>query len=84
MMRLVRGLARPAVADIAANAIAKRILNGEPNAAEDHISFLRAGSSKPPMDVFRIAGVEKTSPRPIEDAFEVLGDYIDRIESITT
>ncbi len=67
----------------AANAIARRILNGEPNAAEDHINFLKAGSSKPPMDVFRIAGVDMTSPQPIEDAFEVLGDYIDRIESLT-
>ena len=67
----------------AANAIAKRILNGTPNAAEDHINFLKAGSSKPPMDVFRIAGVDMTSMQPIEDAFEVLEDYIDRLESLT-
>ncbi|HET9588278.1 MAG TPA: oligoendopeptidase F, partial [Anaerolineales bacterium] len=68
----------------AANAIAKRILNGTPNAAEDHVNFLKAGSSKPPMEVFRIAGVDMTSTQPIEDAFEVLGDYIDRLESLTS
>jgi oligoendopeptidase F len=68
----------------AANAIAKRILNGEPNAAEDHINFLKAGSSRPPMEVFKIAGVDMTSTQPIEDAFEVLGEYIDRIESLTS
>jgi oligoendopeptidase F len=67
----------------AANAIAKRILSGTPNAAEDHINFLKAGSSKPPMDVFKIAGVDMTSTQPIEDAFEVLGDYIDRLERLT-
>jgi len=67
----------------AANAIARRILNGEPNAAQDHINFLKAGSSQPPMEVFKIAGVDMTSTQPIEDAFGVLEEYIDRIESLT-
>jgi oligoendopeptidase F len=67
----------------AANAIAKRILNGTPNAAEDHINFLKAGSSQSPMEVFKIAGVDMSSTQPIEDAFEVLGEYIDRLESLT-
>jgi oligoendopeptidase F len=67
----------------AANAIAKRILSGVQNAAEDHINFLKAGSSEPPLDLFKIAGVDMTSIQPIEDAFEVLGDYIDRIEALT-
>ena len=67
----------------AANAIAKRILNGTPNAAEDHINSLKAGSSKPPMEVFKMAGVDMTSTQPIEDAFEVLGEYIDRLGTLT-
>ena len=68
----------------AANAIAKRILNGEANAAEDHINFLKAGSSKPPMEIYKIAGVDMTSTSPIEDAFEVLGEYINRLEELTS
>lgn len=68
----------------AANAIARRILNGTANAAEDHINFLKAGSSKPPMDIFKIAGVDMTSTQPIEDAFAVLGDYVDRLETLTS
>ena len=68
----------------AANAIAKRILEGVPNAVEDHINFLQAGSSKSPMDVFKTAGVDMTSTQPIEDAFEVLGSYIDRLEILTS
>ncbi|MGB8983520.1 MAG: oligoendopeptidase F [Anaerolineales bacterium] len=68
----------------AANAIAKRILSGAPNAARDHINFLKAGSSKPPMEVFKTAGVDMTSTQPIEDAFEVLEDYIDRLEILTS
>jgi oligoendopeptidase F len=67
----------------AANAIAKRILSGTPNAAQDHINFLKAGSSKPPIEVFKMAGVDMTSTQPIVDAFDVLENYIDRLESLT-
>jgi oligoendopeptidase F len=63
----------------AANAIAKRILEGTPNAAQDHINFLKSGSSSAPMDVYKIAGVDLTSTGPIEDAFEVLEEYVDRL-----
>ena len=67
----------------AANAIAKRILNGIPNAAQDHINFLKAGSSQSPMDVFKTAGVDMTSTQPIEDAFAVLEEYIERLGVLT-
>jgi len=67
----------------AANAIAKRILDGTPNAAQDHINFLKAGSSKSPLDLYKIAGVDMTSTKPIADAFEVLENYIDRLEELT-
>jgi oligoendopeptidase F len=67
----------------AANAIAKRILDGVPNAAQDHINFLKAGSSMPPMEVYKTAGVDMTSTQPIEDAFAVLEEYIDRLNVLT-
>ncbi len=72
-----------AVGISAANAIAKRVLDGVPNAAQDHINFLKAGSSKSPIEVFKIAGVDMTSTQPIEDAFTVLEDYIDRLDVLT-
>ena len=67
----------------AANAIAKRILDGAPNAAQDHINFLKAGSSKSPMDVYKVAGIDMTSTQPIEDAFAVLEEYVDRLGVLT-
>jgi len=67
----------------AANAIAKRILDGVPGAAEDHINFLKAGSSKSPMDVYKTAGIDMTSTKPIEDAFAILDGYIDRLGELT-
>jgi oligoendopeptidase F len=67
----------------AANAIAQRILNGIPDAPQDYIDFLRTGSSKRPLEVFQTAGVDMTSPQPIEDAFAVLEQYIDRLGTLT-
>jgi len=67
----------------AANAIAKRILDGVPNAAQDHINFLKAGSSKPPMEVYKTAGVDMTSTQTIEEAFTVLEEYVDRLGELT-
>lgn len=67
----------------AANAIAKRIVEDVPNAAQDHIDFLKAGSSRSPIEVFKIAGVDMTSTQPIEDAFAVLEEYIDRLGELT-
>jgi oligoendopeptidase F len=67
----------------AANAIAQRILNGIPDARKDYIHFLQAGSSKSPLEVFQTAGVDMTSTQPIEDAFAVLEEYIDRLGTLT-
>jgi oligoendopeptidase F len=67
----------------AANAISKRILSRTPGAAQDHINFLKAGSSRSPLELFKIAGVDMTSTQPIEDAFAVLEEYIDRLDELT-
>jgi oligoendopeptidase F len=67
----------------AAHAIAKRVLDGIPGAAQDHINFLKAGSSMSPMDVYKTAGIDMTSTQPIEDAFAMLNEYIDRLGELT-
>lgn len=67
----------------AANAIAKRILDGVTGAVQDHINFLKAGSSMPPMKVYKTAGIDMTSTQPIEDAFAVLEEYVDRLGELT-
>ncbi|MEW6084208.1 MAG: oligoendopeptidase F [Chloroflexota bacterium] len=67
----------------AANAIARRVLSGVSSAAQDHINFLKAGSSKSPMDVYRVAGIDMTTTKPIEDAFAVLEEYVDRLGVLT-
>ena len=50
----------------AASALAKRVLNGEPLAKEKYIEFISAGSSLDPIAVLKRAGVDMTSPVPVD------------------
>ncbi len=66
----------------AANALARRILAGEPGAAERYLSFLKAGGSVYPLDALKIAGVDMTGPQAVDEAFAVLSGLVDRLEAL--
>jgi len=65
-----------------ANALAGRILRGESNAVEDYLGFLKSGSSDYSLNVLKKAGVDLTTPKPIEETFAVMESYIDRLEKL--
>ena len=65
-----------------ANALANRVLTGEEGAAADYLDFLRAGNSLYPLDALKKAGVDLTSPEPVETAFKFLEETVDRLERI--
>lgn len=52
----------------AAGALADRILNGGKEEVEQYLGFLKAGKSKYPVELLREAGVDMTSPEPINQA----------------
>ena len=64
----------------AAAALADALLTeGEP-ARERYLAFLRAGGSVDPIDALRAAGVDMSTPAPIERAFAIMSGYVDRLE----
>ncbi len=65
-----------------ANALAGRILRGEPNAVENYLGFLKSGSSDYSLNVLKKAGVDLTTPQPVEETFAVMESYIDRLEKL--
>lgn len=65
-----------------AHALAQGILEGRPGAVERYLDFLKAGSSMYPLDVLRHAGVDMTSPEPVEQTFGVMAGYVDRLEAL--
>jgi len=65
-----------------AHALARRVLDGEPDAVARYLDFLRAGDSAYPLDVLRTAGVDLSTPEPVEQTFAVLSSLVDRLEAL--
>ena len=66
----------------AAIALSRRILSeGEP-AVKDYLGFLSGGCSKSPIDLLKGAGVDMTSPAPVNDALKLFGELLDEMESL--
>jgi oligoendopeptidase F len=65
-----------------ANALAGRILRGEANAVENYLGFLKSGSSDYSLNVLQKAGVDLTTPQPVQETFAVMEDYINRMEKL--
>ncbi|HBL1823267.1 TPA: oligoendopeptidase F [Enterococcus faecium] len=55
----------------AASALAKKILNQEPEALENYLAYLKAGNSDYPVEVMKKAGVDMTQAAYIEDAMSM-------------
>lgn len=65
-----------------AHALVDGILSGKPNAAAQYLEFLKLGGSMYPLDSLKLAGVDLTSPEPVEKAFAVLSGLVDRLEKL--
>jgi oligoendopeptidase F len=66
----------------AANALARKVLDDGPRAAQNYLAFLKAGSSIYPVDALRLAGADMTTPEPVNKAFEILSAMIDRLDKL--
>ncbi|MBT4141417.1 MAG: oligoendopeptidase F family protein, partial [Candidatus Latescibacteria bacterium] len=64
----------------AAHALAEGVLSGNDEPRESYLNFLKAGSSHPTMDLFKLGGVDVATPEPVEKTFAVLSDMVDRLE----
>jgi oligoendopeptidase F len=65
-----------------AHALSERILKGVPGAAEKYLEFLKSGSSLYPLETLQRAGVDLSSPEPVEQTFQVLASYVDKLEKL--
>ena len=66
----------------AAAAIASRILAEGAPAVEDYKKFLSSGGSADPISLLRIAGVDMSTPEPVDTALELFGQLVDEFEEI--
>ena len=66
----------------AAIALSRRILKEGESAVKDYLNFLSGGCSKSPIDLLKGAGVDMTSPEPVEQALELFGELLDEMEAL--
>ena len=66
----------------AAIALSRRILREGEEAVRDYLGFLSGGCSKSPIDLLKGAGVDMTSPTPVNDALALFGSLLDEMEKL--
>lgn len=66
----------------AANALADAVLKKEQGFVDRYLAFLKAGSSMYPIEALNMAGIDMTTPEPMDRAFKVLEGFVDRLEKL--
>ena len=66
----------------AAIALSNRILKEGESAVKDYLNFLSGGCSKSPIELLKGAGVDMTSPDPVNQALELFGQLLDEMETL--
>jgi oligoendopeptidase F len=68
----------------AAYALANKVLNGGEKELGAYLNFLKSGGSKFPIDLLKGAGVDMSSPEPIETALGKFGELVGELQALTS
>ena len=63
-------------------ALSERVLSGGEKEREEYISFLKSGGSKYPIESLKKAGVDMSTPAPVNAATEHFGELLTRFREI--
>ena len=66
----------------AAVAIADRILSEGESAVKEYKKFLSGGSSTDPISLLKIAGVDMSTPAPVNAALKLFDELLDEMEKL--
>jgi oligoendopeptidase F len=66
----------------AALALAERVVSGGREEQADYFRFLKSGGSRFPMESLKAAGVDMSSPAPVEAACAAFGRMVDQLEKL--
>ena len=66
----------------AAIALSRKILAEGESAVRDYLGFLSGGCSRAPIDLLKAAGVDMTSPAPVDQALQLFGELLDEMEAL--
>jgi oligoendopeptidase F len=63
-------------------ALAERVLGGGAGEREDYFAFLKSGGSRFPIESLKVAGVDMSSPAPVERACKTFGRLVEELEGL--
>jgi oligoendopeptidase F len=63
-------------------ALAERVLSGGEQEREDYFGFLKSGGSRFPIESLKAAGVDMSSPAPVEAACRVFAGLVEELERL--
>jgi oligoendopeptidase F len=66
----------------ASAALSRQILSEGQGAVDRYLQFLSGGSSQTSIDLLRGAGVDMTTPEPVQQACDVFGDLVTQMEQL--
>ncbi|GAA3727771.1 oligoendopeptidase F [Salinicoccus jeotgali] len=66
-----------------ATAMSKRVLNEGQPAVDDWLKVLKAGGTKTPVELAKMAGVDITTEQPLRDTIDYIGELVDELEQLT-
>lgn len=62
-------------------ALSNRVLKGGEKEKQDYFTFLRSGGSRYPIESLKVAGVDMTERKPIQDAIDTFANLVNQIEN---
>jgi oligoendopeptidase F len=66
----------------AAVALSEKVLRGEAEAVERYLGFLKSGGSRFPLETLKAAGVDMSTPRPIESTLRLFERRLGELEQL--
>ncbi len=66
----------------AAVALSERVLSGQPGSVDAYRNFLRSGGSQFPLETLKAAGVDMTTPAPIESTLRLFERWLEELEEL--
>ena len=64
----------------AALALAKRVVCGGKKEKDDYFNFLKSGGSRYPLESLKIAGVDMSSTKPVQDALDTFAQIVKELK----
>jgi len=66
----------------AATTLAERVLTSQPGSVDAYLNFLRSGGSKFPLETLKAAGVDMSTPAPIESTLHLFERRVAELEEL--